>query len=313
MVVSASVSMLGTIATNRANMEKDGLVVLPELLAQSLNLVYPLPADPGYIVPQTPDTVERQIPFAPSISLSRDMEILRSELVEDISHAAAVFCVGRNSNDSYRNVEIPYPFQNDARQLAEPGEFEAVLNAAYGTDIFEDYRGAAPVIPAVGTDPSPMTNYSIYVIGSQTSSSGNNPNVLRVNALYEVDFVPIADPAGTYVYIKQLVQQGNDPVLSIGTDAIEVFYPQGDGVQNFYPPFVQFERVDRDKTLEPGADDFKVAENKPFYFLWFPDPAAPLLEAANLEAAARAGVRSEYESVSSITPYFFVVPMFPAL
>ncbi|MDB4673253.1 prepilin-type N-terminal cleavage/methylation domain-containing protein [Verrucomicrobiales bacterium] len=316
MVVSASVSMLGTIATNRANMEKDGLIILPQATAQSIGIPIPAVGDPGYVDPASPDYIppwDRQIPFAPSISLSRDMEILRSELVEDVSHAAAVFCVGRNSNDSYRNVAIPYPLGNDARQLAEPGRFEEVLNAAHGTDIFVPYRGAAPAIPAGGGGPDLMTNYSIYVIGSQTNSSGNNPNILRVLALYEVDFVPITSPEGTYVYMKQLVQLGNDPILTIGADAIEVFYSRDAGEQNFYPPFVQFERADRQKTIEPGVDQFKLAENKPFYFVWFPDPAAPLLEVPNLPAAASSGVRSAYASVSARTPYFFVIPMFPAL
>ena len=241
------------------------------------------------------------------------MEILRSELVEDISHAAAVFCVGRNSYDSFREVEIPYAHDNDARQLAEPGRFEEVLNAAKGADIFVPYRGAAPVLPPSGESPNPITNYSIYVLASQTALSGVNPDMLRVLALYEVDFVPVADPAGTYVYIKQLVQRGTNTNLSIGVDGVEVFYPEEAGVQAFHPPFVQFERADRRKTDEGVADQFKVAENKPFYFAWFPDPAAPLLEAPVLPAAAGAGVRNAYEGVSARTPYFFVIPMFPAL
>ena len=316
MVVSSSVSMLGTIATNRANIEKDGLIILPEPIARTIGIPIPASGEPGYVDPASPDYIppwERQIPFAPSISLSRDMEILRSELTEDISHAAAVFCVGRNSNDSYRAVEIPYSHESDARQLAEPGRFEAVLNAAHGSDIFVPYRGAAPVIPAGGGGTSPMTNYSIYVIGSQSSSNGNDPDILRVVALYEVDFVPISDPVGTYVYMKQWVQLGAETMLTIGADAIEVFYPKETGDQNFYPPFVQFERADRRKTAESGIDQFKIAENKPFYYVWFPDPAAPLLEVPNLPAAASSGIRSEFASVSARTPYFFVVPMFPAL
>ena len=316
MVVSASVSMLGTIATNRANIEKDGLIVLPQATAQAIGIPIPASDEPGYVDPESPTYIppwERQIPFAPSIALSRDMELLRSELVEDISHAAAVFCVGRNNNESFRAVEIPYSFQRDARELAKPGRFEALLNSAHGTDIFVPYRGAAPAIPGTGGNPDPMTNYSIYVIGSQTSSAGNDPNILRILALYEVDFVKIADPSGTYVYMKQWIQQGINPTLTIGIDAIEVFYPQELGAQDFYPPFVQFERADRNKTFESGLAQFKIAENKPFYFAWFPDPAAPLLETPSLPAAASTGVRSSYASVSARTPYFFVIPMFPAL
>ena len=314
MVVSASVSMLGAIATNRAGIEKTGRIDLTHAVALDIGIPIPAPGEPNYVDPVADPTGGnwvREIQYAPSIALSADMEIIRSELAEDISHAAAVFCVARNSNASYRDVNINYPFGNDARALAEPGRFEALLNSLHGTNIFVPYRGAAPDIAAA---PGPITNYSIYVLNSQTIGQGNNSSSLRVLGLYEVDFVTIANPAGTYVAIKYWNQKGTNVQLGIGSNIVEVFYPQEGGVQDFQPPFVQFERADRQLNAEPGIpgiNEFKIAQNKPFYFAWFPDPAAPLLEAPSFPPVT--GVRSTYSGVSGRTPYFFVIPMFPAL
>ena len=57
MVVSASVTMIGTIATNRANIEKDGLIVLPQATAQLIDIPFPVAGDPDFVDPAAPEFI----------------------------------------------------------------------------------------------------------------------------------------------------------------------------------------------------------------------------------------------------------------
>uniref|UniRef100_UPI00329A0C51 hypothetical protein n=1 Tax=Salmonella enterica TaxID=28901 RepID=UPI00329A0C51 len=59
-------------------------------------------------------------------------------------------------------------------------------------------------------------------------------------------------------------------------------------------------------------DRFKRAAERPFYFIWWPDPSARHLGAiANTFSST--DPRQAYNHMAGRTAFMFVVPMFPAL
>jgi hypothetical protein len=100
-----------------------------------------------------------------------------------------------------------------------------------------------------------------------------------------------------------------------------IFRLSGDGTDSWSPPVVSFERQVR-KALTEGAtttDRFKVAEEKPFYFVFWPDPAADSLRlpAGNTLGSvnptfATTDPRKAYNHMAGRTSFMFVVPLFPS-
>ena len=82
----------------------------------------------------------------------------------------------------------------------------------------------------------------------------------------------------------------------------------------FTPLFVTFERSTRRAFLETpdSLNRFKAAAERPFYFVWWPDPAARHL-GAQPNTLAPSDPRQAYNHMGGRTAFMFTVPMFPAL
>jgi hypothetical protein len=78
--------------------------------------------------------------------------------------------------------------------------------------------------------------------------------------------------------------------------------------------FITFERSARLALRETPAtiERFKRAAERPFYFIWWPDPAARHLgPVANTFASS--DPRQAYNQMAGRTSFMFTTPMFPAL
>ena len=96
------------------------------------------------------------------------------------------------------------------------------------------------------------------------------------------------------------------------TDYYHVFYAGDTNV--FRPLAVFFDRAAL-ATGSASADTYRHAANRPFYFLWWPDPTvATLADRMPFESfASLYEPRVAYYQMSGKTSFFFVVPAFPAL
>ncbi|MEI6338319.1 MAG: hypothetical protein WCQ57_07015 [Verrucomicrobiota bacterium] len=266
-----------TQASSRA--KSYGAVQLPE------NVLFNFYALSGYYV----DTY-----FAPNYGRVAQAEVVRDAFSDDVSHASAVYCLGRSlqASSAQRPSVIPIDPNYDARRLDTPEAFRLFLaRAVPATEgYFSAYRGA-----------SAAQNLSILILWPSDSSTE-----LWVRAIYEVDFVASVSPAGTYASVRRYQGTGC-------TEYYDIFYPASNGTVAFKPLSVHFERKARLATVEGDNDLLKLAANRPFYFIWWPDPAAPALEALSSGTFSTGDPRAAYAAMIGRTSLFMVVPMFPAL
>ena len=240
---------------------------------------------------------EKDVYWAPNYGTSIRADSMRDLFYDDIQHASAVYCLPRSGANSIRPTTIDLTGTHRGTDIDTPSEFIDVLDDAYSAadTTFSTYRG----VPA-STD----RNATIFLL--QPSSSESQ---LWVWSIWELDFVTTTAPeAGTYVSVRRYVN-------STLTRVYDVFYPAGANTATFGPAFVHFELKNR-LVLNEGAaiDRFKVADSQPFYFMWWPDPSSPLLEAgANASTYGSSDPRSAYAMHEGQTSYVFVVPMFPSL
>jgi len=232
--------------------------------------------------------------FAPNYGLSSRAEELRALLLEDLKFSSAVFCLGRTGHVGFRATGITLPSGFDAASLDTPESFRQLLAVTHPTTsaLFASYRGA-----------SLAANHSIYIL-EPSAATGE----LAIRSIYEMDQVPIAAAGGTYVTVRRYV--GN--TLSSFYD---IFYPDGGGGVAFSPNLAAFERRVRLGVEEGVAiDSFKQAHDRPFYFVWWPDPAAKHLSGnVSLQTFPSSDPRSYYVEMGGRTSLFFVIPMFPSL
>jgi prepilin-type N-terminal cleavage/methylation domain-containing protein len=232
--------------------------------------------------------------FAPNYGRVAQAEVVRDELYEDISHASAVFCLARTTqaDSALRPTDIPIAVDYDARRLDTPEAFRTFLETALPVTAgrFSAYRGA-----------SAAQNLSIFVL-----RPSNDADELLVQSIYEVDFVPAVTPAGTYASVRRY--QGN-----FCTDFYDIFYPASSGTVAFLPVVASFERAVRTAVAESDYDKYKVAANRPFYFVWWPDPAVPALENSGPANISGGNLPQPYQAMTGRTSLFMVLPMFPSL
>lgn len=230
---------------------------------------------------------------APNYGRKAHADLLRDQFWRDIERANAVFCLGRAAgvlNASHpETIALPANFQGQSLDLPEAFRQMLAVSLPASASTFTAYRGA-----------SPQPNASIFVLEPSDSASE-----LAVRAVYDIDQVSTSSPAGTYVSVRRY--QG-----SVLTDFYDVFYPAGAG-EAFEPLVVAFERAARLAKAEgTEIDRLKVAGGHPFYFIWWPDPAMPQLEAP-AGSFASTDPRASYPGMGGRTSLFFTVPMFPAL
>ncbi|MGH8046394.1 MAG: hypothetical protein ACREKL_04040 [Chthoniobacterales bacterium] len=231
--------------------------------------------------------------FAPSYGRAAAAEIVRDQFIEDLQSANAVFCLGRAGANAIHptTVAVSSSFRGDS--LDSPEAFRALLASAVpaSASVFTAYRGA-----------SAATNASIFILMPSDSATA-----LSVLSVYDIDLTPTTSPAGTYASVKRY-QSGTL------TDYYDVFYAASGGTVAFRPLVVCFERSVRRSLVEGDAiDRLKQAAQQPFYFVWWPDPAAPTLEAFSTPAYAADDPRASYAAMGGRTAFFFTVPMFPSL
>lgn len=231
---------------------------------------------------------------APNYGRRAQADILRERFAEDLEFANAVYCLPRAAgvlNES-RVDTIPVAAAFQGRLIDLPDTFRLLLEqevpASAGT--FSSYRGAT-------TGP----NLTIFVL-----EPSGDPNEIAVRAIYDLDAVSVADPAGVYVSVRRYQ-------LGVLTDFYDVFY-SGDAAATFSPVAVSFERAARSSLVEGAAiDRLKVAAAAPFYFMWWPDPAVPELGPISSPTYGATDPKASYPAMGARTSLFFAVPMFPAL
>jgi prepilin-type N-terminal cleavage/methylation domain-containing protein len=236
-------------------------------------------------------------PFAPSYGTFMLANQTRDAFYEDLRYANAVFCLGRNGLNTVRPGTISVGSTFQGRAVATPNDFLTVLSAAYpdAATIFQTYRGA-----------STATNGTIFILAPSGSA-----DTLLVRAIYEIDLLPVTSPAGVYACVRRYVNGGElDSNYSY-----RVFYPAetAAGSVELNPLFVAFERAARADEGDDTVDRIKVAAGRPFYFVWWPDPSQPSLNAASSDTFASSEPRASYPAMSGRSSFFFVIPMMPAL
>ena len=267
-------------------------------------------------------TAVRTVPLAPSYGSLARAEKLREEFHKDILGAAGVFCLYRRGNritNPYRYNWFPYNAAQDG-PLESPRDFYDFLLRfdASASTVFE-----VPANPGTNNQ-SPAPHASIYV----TSFSPDQTR-LGIIALYEVDMLRFetVKPWGYYTSVRRYTHDPAAPTLqaSVLSGGYEVFFPPSVpnptlvsqfSSDDFRPVFVFFERAVRRSVVEDsvlGRDRFKVAAEKPFYFVWWPDPAMPNLATPSSGTVRPQEARRAYNQMGGKTSFMHTVPMFPAL
>ena len=245
-------------------------------------------------------------------------ENLREEFNTDVLSATAVFCLPRDAMNTYRPATIPYnPTLHG--ELDTPQKFRAHLIAAGGVSasLFRDYRN-----PLNTTATAPSMNASIFILGYSKVE-----NQLKVNAIYEIDvirFIGAAEPQGYYASVRRYSEDSRGSSYALVYAAgYEVFFPPSIqsptsatqwATDGFTPLFVTFERSTRRSIVESPEtiNRFKAAAERPFYFIWWPDPAARHL-GPQPNTLSTTDPRQAYNQMAGRTAFMFTVPMFPAL
>jgi hypothetical protein len=234
-----------------------------------------------------------------------------------------VFCLPRHEgvDNTWKPAYIKYNAETDD-ELDMPQKFRSHIIRVAGVPAaqYVDFRN-----PGVGNATVLPPNATIFIL-SYTGVSTH----LRVQAIYDIDVIRFTDPKkvmGFHASVKRYADprpplpEGYEYSL-VFSSGYRVFYPPanpkainaaGFSTDGFTPLFVTFERHTR-RAFEEGivTDRFKLAAERPFYFMWWPDPAARHL-GAQANPAAPASPQQAYNHMGGRTSFMFTVPMFPAL
>jgi hypothetical protein len=283
----------------------------------------------------------RRIPTAPSYGTMPTAEALRERFLADTLGAPAVYVLGRTGLAAvpFRPALIAYnpagTAAADKIQLDTSQAFRQYL-------VSKNLVSAADFVTARNYFPSTLTTSltqptwlgcSIFV--TQYSPYANQ---IAVGAIYEVDVIQQTNPNGFYAsvrrYSSSILTTSETPTFTHTfqtqlTNSYEVFYPAYNGsgddggarswpttTDNFAPLWVAFERSNRQDKLESAdIERFKLAREKPFTLIWWPDPCARNLglHGVTNNAIPATDARRVYNHQAGRTAYMFTVPLFPAL
>ncbi|MDP1591434.1 MAG: hypothetical protein Q8M07_27005 [Prosthecobacter sp.] len=258
------------------------------------------------------------VAMAPQYGALSLAEELREQFVTDTLSATAVFCLPRDGMNTWRPSLIPHnPALHD--ELDTPQKFRAhiIANASVPATLYRDYRN-----PLNDASPVPQ-NASIFVLGYSKW-----PGHLKVNVIYDIDlvrFTAATEPNGFHASVKRYADAVSTltPSTLSYTGGYDVFYPPSApnptsstqwSTDGFAPLFITFERAARLALRETPVtiERFKRAAERPFYFIWWPDPAARHLgPVANTFASS--DPRQAYNQMAGRSSFMFTTPMFPAL
>jgi hypothetical protein len=258
------------------------------------------------------------VAMAPQYGALSQAEELREQFLTDTLSATAVFCLPRDSMNTWRPAVIAYnPALHD--ELDTPQKFRAHLvnNLSVSAALYRDYRN-----PLNDGTPVPQ-NASIFVLGYSKYAG-----YLKVSAIYDIDvirFTGTTEPNGIYASVKRYADSATTTTPSTLSymGGYDVFFPPSApnptsatqwASDGFAPLFVTFERSTRLAFRETPAtiERFKRAAERPFYFIWWPDPAARHLGAV-ANTLPGSDPRQAYNQMAARTAFMFTVPMFPAL
>ncbi|TDU64334.1 hypothetical protein EI77_04222 [Prosthecobacter fusiformis] len=268
----------------------------------------------------TSNSEYRDTQSAPSYGSLAEAEKLREQFNHDVISATAVFCLARSGDNTWKPAYIPYDPSTDD-ELDTPQKFRShiIRVAGVSEDLYRDFRN-----PGITNKEPNQPNVSIFIL-SYTGQSG----FLRVLAIYDIDvirFTSTQQPLGFHASVKRYADPKGPPdgtaYSLIYSAGYRVFYPPANplaakeadfSTDGFTPLYVTFERYTR-LALREGTtiDRFKVAAERPFYFIWWPDPAARHL-GAQPNTAAPGTPQNAYNHMAGRTAFMFTVPMFPAL
>jgi hypothetical protein len=256
-----------------------------------------------------------ETPSAPNFTGLSKAEELRESFITDTTSAAAVFCLGRDTANNYKPSTIAY---NPAThgELDTPQKFRShlVTIGAVAATQYRDLRNPD------GSTAMPE-NASIFILGFSKYTG-----YMKVVAIYDIDLVRfnVAQPWGIHASVKRFADPTGValPTALVYAGSYEVFYPPSVmnpttaaqwSADGFTPLFITFERSAR-LALREGVmvDRFKRATERPFYFIWWPDPCARHLGPATNTFSA-ADPRQAYNQMAGRTSFMFTVPMFPSL
>jgi hypothetical protein len=247
--------------------------------------------------------------IAPNFGCVARAESLREKFLADTAQAVAVYCLYRSNNvwNTIRPATIPAPAYGVV--LDTPDAFRTWLatQVPASTSVFTGYRN-------FGTTP----NISIFILGYSATAT-----TIPVLAVYDMDLVQATNPNGTGAVIgtHASVRRYVSGALTAYYDVVYPVAPAG-RTESWTPPVVNFERRSRLAVAE-GAntiDRFKIAAERPFYFIFWPDPAEDSL-AIPLNAMATGTLngsyaasdpRRAYNHMAGRTSFMFTIPMFPS-
>ena len=262
-VVLAAVLAYGAVAHNGFPSVQDENIVVND---NSLQVFYGM------------DSNTISVSRAPNFTAAAMAVDMRNRFQDDISHAVAVFCLGRDGTNTLHPVSIPITSSNDVRTWAGRSNFSALLanSNAFTNSTSNAIKGA---------------NLSVYVLGPSTDATH-----LTVRAVYDTDLVTNTTPAGVYASVRRYV--GSDL-----TGYYHIFYASDNWTvpNTFWPLACYFPR------------NFSTWANaKPFYLVWWPDPASATLP-PSANASPGTNIRSSYTNMGGQSSFSFVIPAFPAL
>ncbi|MEI6032698.1 MAG: prepilin-type N-terminal cleavage/methylation domain-containing protein [Verrucomicrobiae bacterium] len=239
---------------------------------------------------------------APSMAATAMANSMRDRLYADISYATAVTCLARNKANTIRPTN--FVLSNlDARSLVSPDQFRTNLIDTGATAVYTNFCSTTNLFNGA----TAATNLTIYILSSTNSATN-----IEVLAIYESDWVTITNfPAGTnstYATVRRYYGESL-------TDYYHVFYPGKTNNATNRPAAAFFTK----SSMTNGNTNYCKAENRPFYFVWWPDPSWVPYSATS-ELASKypdetnvSGARSNYWKQAGTTSFFFVLPAFPSL
>lgn len=238
---------------------------------------------------------------APNFGRAAFAQEFRDLIREDSASSAFVHCLPRALPNTVRPEFLRFAAGDAGAtsappRLDTPEEFRKFLAQVEPTS-------AGIYDTAIrNTPPANRPNTTLFAVGP-----AQDPGYLRVEAVYEIDYLATTSPAGTYATVRRY----RNGAL---THYYDVFFEAGPGSLPV-PAFAAFENTSRLAVTEGTAiDRFKVAGRIPFYLLWLPDPSVnPHKTPAAAASAPASSPLSAYESVAGRSSLCLALPMFPGL
>jgi type II secretory pathway pseudopilin PulG len=247
---------------------------------------------------QSGDTV--RVYQAPNCGKAAFVQDFRDLILEDATYSSSIFCLPRSALNTVRPEFLTYDAgvidtTTNRPRLDTPEAFRQFLATAEPTSA-GIYDSAIRNVPATA-----KPNTSIYFLAPET-----DPGFIRVQAVYEIDFVTPTNITGTYASVRRY----KNGAL---THYYDIYYAAGSG-DAFQPGFVAFERKGRLAVNEGTAiDRFKISNGSPFYLIWLPDPAINPYQLPSWTAADPASSpRAAYEKMTGKTSFLIAIPLFPS-